>query len=159
MTDLKAEFWDRIKDVRSGMLGIKGHGRLVAMSPYVDKDLPGAIWFVTAKDTELGQSVASGDQSAQLVLSDDAAGLYADIDGTLSLSEDKAELDEIWTYVASAWFEKGMEDPDVCLMHFAPANAEIAITTTSGAKFLYQIAKANLTGNDPDVGTKGTITF
>ena len=159
MTDLKEEFWTRMQVVRSGMLGIKGHGRLVAMSPYVDKDLPGAIWFVTAKGTELGKSVAMGQQAAQLVLSDDAAGLYADIEGTLSHSTDKAELDEIWNTIASAWFEKGKEDPDVCLMQFAPAIAEISVTTTSGVKFLYQIAKANLTGDEPDIGSKGSITF
>lgn len=159
MTDLKTEFWTRMSSVRSGMLGIKGHGRLVAMSPHVDKDLPGSIWFVTANSTELGKSVAMGEQSAQLVLSDDAAGLYADIEGTLSHSSDKQELDEIWNSVASAWFDKGKEDPDVCLMQFVPSVGEIAVTTTSGVKFLYQIAKANLTGDDPDVGSKGTVTF
>ena len=159
MTDLKDEFWTRMNGVRSGMLGIKGQGRLVAMSPYVDKDLPGSIWFVTAKGTELGKSVAMGGQSAQLVVSDDAAGLYADIEGTLSHSNDKEELDEIWNAIASAWFEKGKEDPDVCLMKFAPAVAEIAVTTTSGMKFLYQIAKANLTGDQPDVGSKGNVVF
>ena len=159
MTDLKQEFWNRMPKVRSGMLGIKGQGHLVAMSPHVAKDLPGAIWFITANGTELGISVSSGEQAAQLVLSDDAAGLYADIEGRLSHDNDKAKLDEIWSSVASAWFEKGKEDPDVCLMQFAPSKAEIAVTTTGGFKFLYQIAKAKMTGDDPDVGSKGIVAF
>ena len=60
MTDLKNEFWERVEDVRACMLGFKDQGPLVAMSPQVDDDLPGHIWFITAKGTELAKGVASG---------------------------------------------------------------------------------------------------
>lgn len=159
MKDLKEEFWDRMGSVRSAMLGIKGNGRLIPMSPRIDAEVPRDIWFITAKGTELAKTLAAGAQAAQLVIADDGAGLYGDIDGTLSQSEDRKVLDDVWNMVAGAWFEKGKEDPDVCLLRFSPASGEISITPASGIAFVYQIAKANITGAKPDVGAQGAVVF
>ncbi|OAN81000.1 general stress protein [Jannaschia sp. EhC01] len=159
MADLTHEFWDRIEDIRSGMLGIKGQGRLVPMSPQVDDDVPGAIWFITAKGTDLANGVAGGPQPAQFVVSDDGEGLYADIDGMLERSTDREALDEVWSFVADAWFDGGKHDPDVCLLKFTPASGEVSITDGGGAKFLYEIAKAHLTSETPDSGHQGNVVF
>lgn len=159
MSDLKHEFWDRLEKVNGAMLGIKGQGRLVAMSPQLDDDLPGHVWFITAKGTDLAKGVAAGPQQAQFVVCNDGAGLYADVEGTLSHSTDREALDEVWSFVADAWFEGGKSDPDVCLLQFTPKTAEISVTPASGVKFLYEIAKANLTGNKPDQGQQGVVTF
>ena len=159
MADLKHEFWERIGDVRAGMLGIKGQGRLVPMSPQIDDDVPGHVWFITAKGTDLAKGVAAGPQPAHLVVSDDGTGLYADIDGTLSHSTDREALDEVWSFVADAWFEGGQHDPDVCLLQFTPTEAEISVTSTSGAKFFYEIAKAHVTDEKPDAGEQGKVVF
>ena len=158
MTDLKNEFWERVEDVRACMLGFKDQGPLVAMSPQVDDDLPGHIWFITAKGTELAKGVASGDAAARMIVADDSAGLYADISGTLSHSIDREALDEVWSFIAGAWFEGGQHDPDVCLLRFTPSEATLSVAS-GGAKFLYEIAKANITGDKPDAGENGTITF
>ncbi len=146
-------------DVQAGMLGIKGQGRLIAMSPQVDDDVPDHVWFITAKGTELAKAVASGAQPAQLVVADANAGLYADAEGMLSHSTDREALDEAWSFVADAWFEGGKHDPDVCLLKFTPASAEISVTPTSGVKFLYEIGKAHITGEKPDAGEQGSIVF
>jgi general stress protein 26 len=159
MIDLKQEFWTRIKDARAGMLGIKGQGRLVAMSPQIDDRLPGDIWFITAKGTDLARGVEAGAQAAQLVIADEGAGLYADIDGSLAMSHDPKVLEEVWNFAADAWFENGKDDPDVRLLRFTPGSAEISITSTSGVKFLYEITKATLTGTEPDVGAQGAVVF
>ncbi len=159
MSDLKHEFWDRLDDVRAGMLGIKGQGRLVAMSPQVDDDVPGHIWFITAKGTDLATSTADGAKPAQFVVAGDGAGLYADVDGTLAQSENPQALEEVWNFMAEAWFEGGKQDPDVVLLKFTPATAEVSITPENGVKFLYEIAKAHVTGEVPDAGEQGTITF
>lgn len=159
MTDLKTEFWNRIGDVRAAMLGIKGQGRLVAMSPQLDDDLPGAVWFITAKGTDLAMGVEAGPQTAQMVVADADSGLYADVEGVLSHSSDREALDEVWSFVADAWFEGGKHDPDVRLLRFVPTEAEISVTPTSGVKFLYEIAKANLTKTKPEQGAQGRVTF
>jgi general stress protein 26 len=159
MADLKREFWDRIEDVHSGMLGIKGHGRLVPMSPQTDDDVPGAVWFITAKQTELARSVATGPQEAQFVVANDKNGLWADIDGTLEHSKDREALDEVWNFVADAWFEGGKHDDDVVLLKFTPTSGEVSISDGGGAKFLYEIAKAHVTDEKPDQGEQGPVSF
>lgn len=159
MTDLRHEFWNRMDDVRTAMLGIKGQGRLVAMSPQTDDDLPGKVWFITAKGTDLAKGTANGPQGAQMVIVADKAGLYADVEGTLSQSHDQAALDEVWNFAADAWFEDGKADPDVCLLCFEPKVAEISITTTSAIKFFYEMAKAQVNGDQPDAGAQGVVNF
>lgn len=159
MTDLRKEFWDRMEDTRSCMLGLAGDGPLVAMSPQLDDDLPGKIWFITAKGTDLAKAVTAGAVDARMVVADDKHGLYADVTGSLTHSTDREALDEVWSFVADAWFEGGQHDPDVCLLCFTPQQAQLSITSTNGAKFFYEMAKAKLTGENPDLGAQGSISF
>ncbi|OSP55528.1 pyridoxamine 5'-phosphate oxidase family protein [Pseudoruegeria sp. SK021] len=159
MTDLKHEFWDRMSKVRAGMLGIKSQNRLVAMSPQIDADHPGDVWFITAKGTDLAVAVETSPQPARLVIADTSTGLYADVFGTLAHSADRDTLDDVWNFVADAWFEGGQTDPDVRLLRFTPATAEVSVTPGGGPRFLYEIAKANITGDKPDAGHQGTVTF
>lgn len=152
------KFWERMGDVRVGMLGLANDGKMVPMSPNLD-DNPNEIWFITAQGTDLANAVTFGAEPAQFVVADGSAGLYAQVEGVLSLSDDTAKLDEIWSTVASAWFEDGKEDPDVRLMKFSPRQAQVWVTGTSGLKFLYEIAEAKLTGDKPDAGEHFSVSF
>ena len=96
MTDLRQEFWKRLDDVQAGMLGLDGQDRLVPMSPQVDDDVPGHVWFITAKGTDLAEGVASGPKDARFVVADAKSGLYADVAGQLRQSNDREALDEVW---------------------------------------------------------------
>ena len=157
MTDHNHQFWSRLDDISSGMLGVTQDSRLVPMSHYTDRKV-GVLWFITAKDTDLARSVASGPQDAMHVVSDGGQGLYARIHGTLSLSDNRAKLDELWNAVASSWFEDGKQDPDVQLLRLDLTEAEVWATGGSMA-FLYQIAKSKITGDKPDMGDHYSLTF
>lgn len=157
MTDHNHQFWSRLDDINSGMLGMTQDSRLVPMSHYTDRKV-GVLWFITAKDTDLARSVASGPQDAMHVVSDGGQGLYARIHGTLSLSDNRAKLDELWNAVASSWFEDGKQDPDVQLLRLDLTEAEVWATGGSMA-FLYQIAKSKITGDKPDMGDHYSLTF
>ena len=157
MTDHNHQFWSRLDDINSGMLGVTQDSRLVPMSHYTDRKV-GVLWFITAKDTDLARSVASGSQDAMHVVSDGGQGLYARIHGTLSLSDNRAKLDELWNAVASSWFEDGKQDPDVQLLRLDLTEAEVWATGGSMA-FLYQIAKSKITGDKPDMGDHYSLTF
>lgn len=157
MTDHNHQFWSRLDDINSGMLGVTQDSRLVPMSHYTDRKV-GVLWFITAKDTDLARSVASGPQDAMHVVSDSGQGLYARIHGTLSLSDNRAKLDELWNAVASSWFEDGKQDPDVQLLRLDLTEAEVWATGGSMA-FLYQIAKSKITGDKPDMGDHYSLTF
>jgi general stress protein 26 len=129
------------------------------MAPSVDEDLGHFVWFVTARGTDLETATRNSVTPARFVAADSSAGLYADVEGTLAQVKDQETLDKVWSVFAAAWFEGGKDDPDVCLLRFAPSEAEVSVTAQNGAKFLYEIAKGNLTSEKPDVGAQGTISF
>lgn len=154
---LKEEFWDRIEDARVGMLST-GFGRTVPMSHYADDDEDGNVmWFITAKDTDVAKAAAAN-KDVQYTVTSDKEGLYAAIDGKLSLSTDTKKLDDIWNVFAAAWFKDGKDDPNVQLVRLDLTKAEVWATEGKLA-FLYEVAKANLTDDIADAGHHGTIVF
>ena len=157
--DAKADFWDRVDDVQAGMLGLTDNGKLVPMSPTLRKDRDGKIWFIAAKGEEIVNNTATAPKDARFVIADAKSGLYANIEGELAQVNDKAILDELWNVVAAAWFDQGKEDPDVQLLCLTPHIAGCWFSTTSGVKFIYEIAKANITGSEPDQGYQADLTF
>jgi general stress protein 26 len=152
---LKKEFWDRLEDTRAGMLATDG-GRAVPMSHYVDRDA-NALWFITANGTDLAQTAQSG-AAAEYLISSTNESLYARIDGRVQAVTDPAKLDELWSAVAAAWFEDGRKDDDIQLVRMNLSEAEVWATGGS-MSFLYQIAKANITKEKPDMGDHGVLRF
>ncbi|MCX8225779.1 MAG: pyridoxamine 5'-phosphate oxidase family protein [Sulfitobacter sp.] len=154
-TSLKEEFWDRIDDIRTGMLGTD-KARAVPMTHYVDKDAK-ALWFITANGTDLAKTAQTGESAEYIVISNDEH-LYARIDGKVQAVTDPAKLDELWNAIAGAWFEDGRQDDDIQLLRMDLSEAEVWATGGS-LSFLYQVAKAHITDEKPDMGQHGTIRF
>lgn len=150
-------FWKRLDGINAGMLGTTQAQNFVPMSHYADPDA-GALWFITAEGTDLNAAAASGPVDAIHIIGDASGKLWARIEGRLEQSQDRAKLDEIWSAVASAWFEQGEQDPDLRLLKLTLTGAEVW-STTGGLGFLYQVAKANLTGKKPDMGEHFTLSF
>ncbi|APE43105.1 general stress protein [Sulfitobacter alexandrii] len=155
-TDLKKEFWDRMEDIRSGMLGAD-NARSVPMSHFVDDDTPNTLWFITAKDTDISKAAGTGADAEYIVSSKDEH-LYARIHGRITVSHDDEQLDDIWNAFAAAWFDGDKNDPDVQLLRMDLKEAEVWVTE-GNLKFLYEIAKANVTDEKPDAGKHGTLMF
>ncbi|KZY05710.1 MULTISPECIES: pyridoxamine 5'-phosphate oxidase family protein [unclassified Sulfitobacter] len=154
---LKETFWDRLADTRTGMLATKD-SRAVPMSHYIGEDSGrNVLWFITANGTDLSRAAATGASAEYLVSSNDES-LYARIDGRVTQSDDKAQLDKLWNGVAGAWFEDGKQDSDVQLIRMDLTEAEVWATGGS-MHFLYEIAKAHLTDEKPDMGEHGTLRF
>ncbi|PZO66389.1 MAG: general stress protein [Paracoccus denitrificans] len=157
MADDKKLFWKRIEGVNAGMLGAAPDWRLVPMSHYADPD-ENALWFITAAGVDLVEDASEGPVDAVHAIGDMSAKIFARIEGKLSVSDDKAKLDELWGVVASTWFEDGKRDPDIRLLRFDISSAEVW-ATTGGIGFLYQVAKAKITGDEPDMGEHFEVTF
>lgn len=150
-------FWKRLDGINAGMLGCAPDWRLVPMSHYADRD-QSVLWFITADGTDLVKAVEGGPQQAVHVVSEGGDKLYARMEGTLELSNDRAKLDEIWNAVASSWFEDGKQDEDVRLLKLKLSTAEVW-ATTGGLGFLYEVARSKVTGAKPDMGDQYEIAF
>lgn len=147
----KTEFWDRIATVNAGMLAPEGSDRWVPMSHHADP-AGNRLWFITAKGTDIVDHLEAGPTACAYVLADNAKGLFAQVTGKLALSDDRAKLEELWGVIVETWFEGGIDDPAVRLMSMEVTGGEVWLTPTSGIRFMFNIAKARITGDDPDMG-------
>lgn len=155
MSDLKQTFWDRLSKSRTGMLGATS-APAAPMTHHVDAHNH-ALWFITAKTTDLGKA-ADAASKAQYMVANDGEQIYARIDGTLATVNDPEKLDELWSVFAAAWFEDGKRDDDVQLIRLDLSEAEIW-STDGKLSLFYEVAKANLSGGTADAGQHGTIHF
>ncbi|MBM1814318.1 pyridoxamine 5'-phosphate oxidase family protein [Pseudosulfitobacter pseudonitzschiae] len=155
-SELKETFWDRIGDINAGMLATPSD-RARPMSHTLHDDDRTALWFITAHGTDIADAAKKGSAATYLVACQHNK-LYATVEGALDVVTDPKTLDDLWSPVADAWFEGGQEDPDVCLVRMKLSKAEVW-ATDGGAKFLFEIAKANLTDAKPDMGDHGVVTF
>ena len=69
---------------------------------------------------------------------------YLSITGTAELVEDKEKLEELWSTIYNAYFEKGKEDPKVQLIKVVPHGAEYWANGNSFAN-VFKITAAAVT--------------
>lgn len=157
MNDVSAaQFWDHLDRVRTAMLEI-GEVRLTPMTVFADEKAR-AIWFITAKGTDLETASRVGPVSARLVVSSEDARLYGTIQGQAVQDTNRDKLDEIWNAFADAWFDEGKSDPDLRMIRMDVTEAEVWITEGT-AKAMYEFAKSKVTGDRPQAGYQGHLTF
>ncbi|SIQ69655.1 General stress protein 26 [Paracoccus thiocyanatus] len=153
--DRRKEFWDRLEDIRAGMLEVGG--AFLPMSHNIEPE-DGNLWFITARGTAMAQ--AAGQQAeTRYIVSDNSESLYAEIRGRLDVSQDRQKLDEVWNAVASTWFEEGKDDPDLVLVRMTPRSAEVWLGPASGMSFLFEMVKAKVKGDKPDYGDQFSLKF
>ncbi|KNG93960.1 pyridoxamine 5'-phosphate oxidase family protein [Pseudaestuariivita atlantica] len=149
------DIWSALDSTRAGMLQT-GPTPFIPMSHQIDRDAS-VLWFLTAADTAFGEEVNTAAQPARYVVADTSAGLHGTFEGMIRVEEDRARLDEIWSPIVGAWFD-GKDDPDLRMLRFDLAFAEVWLSD-GAAKFFFDIARANITGEEPDGGRHGTVTF
>ncbi|WP_102107297.1 pyridoxamine 5'-phosphate oxidase family protein [Oceaniglobus roseus] len=154
-----AALTDLLSDVRAGMLGLKGSDQ--HMQPMTHHHDPEAstLWFITSRKTDLARAVENGTVARFTATKGDQRA-WASMTGTIAHSADTAKLDEIWSSVAAAWFDKGRDDPDICLLEMRLAEAAVWTATGNPLVFGLEIARANLNEErKPDIGSHAVIGF
>ena len=91
----KTEFWDRVETVNAGMLAPEGSARWVPMSHPADR-ADHRLWFITAKGTDITDRLDAGPAPCAYLLADNAKGLFAQVTGTLSISQDRTSYAEMY---------------------------------------------------------------
>ena len=130
--EIKEKFWKSLKSDMTVMLGLVGvddaHTR--PMTAQVDEDQRDFIWFFTSTENELvGQ--LSGETDAFLTYASKGHDTFAAVHGTLTVDNDREEIDRLWNRFVAAWFEKGKDDPKLVLLRFTPGEAQIWVDASS----------------------------
>ena len=147
-----SKLWDMIKDIRFGMLTVRGaDGRLHARPMTTqngEADHGGVIWFFMSRAGQpLADLAASPDVNVSYA--DPASDKYVSVSGAARVVEDPVKKQELWSVAAKAWFPGGVEDPDLALVAILVAEAEYWDVKANKAVQIFKLARAALTGEEP----------
>lgn len=136
--ELEARLWKALGDDRTVMLGATGVEPRPMTALAEDDRTP--LWFFTASDTELAQSLeGSGGHAATATLVAKDHELFATISGHVVIDNDRAVIERLWNPFIAAWFENGKDDPKLRLLRMDAADAHVWLNENSllaGVKLL-----------------------
>jgi general stress protein 26 len=132
-SEITAKFWKALRSDRTVMLGLAGveEGHSQPMTALLEDELgAGLIWFFTAKDVDLVQSMGPTHRAVAHFASK-GHDLFATIHGELVLDNDRAAIDRLWNRFVAAWYQGGKDDPQLQLMRLEPDHAQIWLNENS----------------------------
>lgn len=137
--ELEQKLWKSLKSDRTLMLGLDGveGGHSRPMTAQVEGE-SGPIWFFTGKPNALAENLGQGQHRAIAAFSSKDHHLFASIQGSLSIDNDRAAIDRLWNPFIAAWFE-GKDDPNLVLLRLEAERAEIWLNESNllaGVKML-----------------------
>lgn len=85
--------------------------------------------------------------------------VYACLGGELEEHFDRERLERYWNPIVAAWYPDGKDDPRLTLLRFKLDDAQVWINEAGPVRFAFEIAKANMTKDQPDLGGRADIQF
>ena len=151
--EAKARLWDKLEDSRTGMLWVAdAHQHPQPMTHFADPEAE-SVWFITSSDTDLVAAIGHG-AAARFTVQSPGDGFHASLTGSLVTYDSAEKLDELWSFAAAAWFEKGRDDPKVTLLRFSPREASVWMSEGNPVVVGVKMMRAAMSEGEshPDVG-------
>ena len=145
-----------ISSAKIALLTTQGEGGALHSRPLrvQEQEFDGTLWFFTQEPSEKTEEIAA---HPQVNASFESGKGYLSVAGTASVVRDEAKIDELWSKAVEAWFPEGREDPTVALLKIDAESAEVWSVDEPRPVTLLKIAKAVVTGTQPDVGDNKTV--
>lgn len=147
-----------MKDARFATVTTRGvDGKLYSRPLAVlSHDFEGTVWFFTPDPSPKTEEVRR-DPNVNVAYADGAS--HVSLSGTASITRDQALIDEFWNPWAESWFEGGRQDPSVALLQVDASSVEFWHVDKPGVVRAFEVAKALITKDAPDVGESRRVTF
>lgn len=134
---------------------VTASGSLVSRPLAVQEvEFDGDLWFFSQDPSHKVDEIEA---NPQVNVSMESGKGYLSISGTASIVHDRAKTDELWNSRSEAWFPQGREDPTIALIKVHADTAEYWATDDPKAVILLKVAKAAVTGGQPDIGDNRTV--
>jgi general stress protein 26 len=156
-TEPKEQFFKQLRNNHTVMLGLNSNNEMAPMTAFVDDNKQSEhIYFFTRNDTQIAKGAGA---DAHMVVFGKHDDYHSCVHGRLQEISDAAVVDKFWNPTVAAWYPGGKEDPALTVLEFLPSRAEIWGSTSNSFRFGFEIAKANATGAEPDIGVRNEIRF
>jgi general stress protein 26 len=116
----------------------------------------GTMWFMSRNDSEKNRQVRE-DEHIYLMYMDTGKQHYMTLSGQARIVDDRQKIEELWSPIAKAWFDKGKDDPAISLLKFTPSDGHYWDTKNGKLISFIKIAASALTGAKDDGGIEGDI--
>lgn len=123
-------------------------------------EFDGELWFFASKSSELAQQIEDS-SDVNLAFSNVKNFSFISAQGIAQVMVDKEKAKELWNPMYRAWFSKGLEDPDLCLIKVSVESADYWESPDSKLVRLAGFAKAILSGgkNNAAIGKHGHLNI
>lgn len=118
-------------------------------------EFDGDLWFFTQDPSEKVREIAANNQ---VNASFESGKGYLSVSGAATVVHDRDTIDKLWSTSAEAWFPNGKDD-SVALIKVVAHTAEYWSTDDPKPLVLLKVAKAAITGGQPDIGDNETVTL
>lgn len=155
--EVEARLWKELERRRTVMLGITRPSQHLQPMTACHDDDSRSVFFYAKTDNHLATEAGADGRPAMMCLQSKDDDFIACVAGELRVDHDRERIDRFWTPVVAAWFPDGKDDPSLTLLRFDPADAEVWLSEAAPVKFGWEIAKANITKREPDVGERAHL--
>jgi general stress protein 26 len=142
-----AKVAELIKGINVAMMTTEAEDGLLHSRPMATQktEFDGTLWFFTGLSTG---KVSEIDWNPEVNLSyaDPSDTRYVSVSGTAEIVNDRGKIAELWNDVYKAWFPKGLDDPDLCLMKVEVTFAEYWDVPSGKMVQVFGFLKALATG-------------
>lgn len=114
-------------------------------------EFDGELWFFTGKSSGKAKAI-SEEHHVNLAYSEPSNNRFVSVAGRAALIQDAEKAKELWNPIYRAWFPKGLEDPELCLLKVTVDSAEYWDSKSSKLVQLIGFAKAVMTGEPYKAG-------
>lgn len=116
----------------------------------------GTVWFFTSAGAS---ATYESEENCRVNVSyvDAKRSIFISISGTASVSDDREKMERLWDPRLSAWFPKGLEDPEMRLLCVAIDRAEYWDVAQNALALLAGVARKAITGKAEGIGTHERI--
>lgn len=151
------DLFDIIEDLEIGMLVSESSGELRSrpMKAFPDGST-NDIWFLTKLGSPKIVDIVT-DSDVNISFSCPKAQKYVSVSGKAFVSRQQEHIDKMWSDKMAVWFDCEKEDPNVVAIRVMPSAAEYWDGKSSAITRAWEIVKAKVTGNKPDLGDNETI--
>lgn len=154
------ELRDKIKDIRVAMFTTAEKDGTLRSRPMATQEMDpdGVLWFFSYRDSGKVQEIEN-DANVNLCYSAPDKDLFVSVSGKASLVDDKAKAKELWNPFAKAWFQKGLDDPNLGLLKVKVEQAEYWDAPSGKMVQLVGMVKMLVTGKPTEMGEDKKVSF
>ncbi len=146
------KLWHMIKDIKFGMLTIRGTDGQLYSRPMTtqngDEDRGGVLWFFMSRSSQPLADLEAAPE-VNVAYADPSEDKYVSVSGSARIVEDRARKEALWSAMDKAWFPGGIDDPDLALVAVMVEAAEYWDVKSNKAVQLFKLARAAATGERP----------